>query len=165
MPLQTILNAVNLTRKNHSLEHATIHILSKKLPGIHMAGHSNPTGFFLLGDVPTELVMECAQEALTRLQNGESGLAIHPGCGTNLAVLGTVPSVFALAVMSGTTNDKQRSKRFSALFLSILAGIFIGKKLGPIVQKEVTTDPVLTGIRIIEVVKTKDHVHRVRTAY
>ena len=36
------------TRRNHALEHASIHLLSHKNPGKRMAGHSNPTGFFLL---------------------------------------------------------------------------------------------------------------------
>jgi len=164
MPIQKLISLVSLTRKNHALEHASVHILSQKFPGRHMAGHSNPTGFFLIGDLPTESVAEAVTAALARLQGGEASLAIHPGCGTNLALLGLVPSVFALAVMSGTTTDKQRSNRFSALFLSTLAGFFVGKKLGPWTQREVTTDADLSGMRIIEIVKTRDQVHRVITS-
>jgi hypothetical protein len=37
------------TRRNHALEHATMHILAAKYPEQHLAGHSNPTGFFILG--------------------------------------------------------------------------------------------------------------------
>lgn len=129
-----------------------------------MAGHSNPTGFFLFGDIPTEMVMDDVVEALRRLQSGESDLAIHPGCGTNLTLLGLVPSVFALLVMNGTTTNKQRKDRFSALFLAILAGIFLGKKLGPLAQREVTTDADLSGMRVVEIIKTRDQVHRIITA-
>lgn len=164
MPIYKLINFLSLTRKNHALEHATVHILSKKFPGVHMAGHSNPTGFFLIGDLSTESVAEAATEALKRLQSGEAQLAIHPGCGTNLAMLGLVPSVFALTVMSGTTTDKQRSSRFSALFLAILGGIFLGKKLGPWAQREVTTDADLTGMRIIEIGRTREQVHRIITS-
>lgn len=164
MPIYKIIDVFSLTRKNHALEHATVHILSKKFPGRHLAGHSNPTGFFLIGDLPTESVAEAAAEALKRLQGGEAQLAIHPGCGTNLALLGLVPSVFALVVMSGTTSDKQRKGRFSVLFLAILGGIFLGKKMGPWAQREVTTDPNLTGVRIIEIVRTREQVHRIITS-
>ena len=72
------------TRRNHALEHATLHVLARthKIP---MAGHSNPTGFFLLGDLQLEEIANASIEALTRLKAGESGLAVHEGCGTNLA--------------------------------------------------------------------------------
>ncbi len=34
------------TRRNHALEHATLHMLAREHQG-PMAGHSNPTGFFI----------------------------------------------------------------------------------------------------------------------
>jgi len=73
------------TRRNHALEHATLHILART-HRTNMAGHSNPTGFFLLGDLQLEEIADAATEAMKRLKAGESGLAVHPGCGTNLAV-------------------------------------------------------------------------------
>jgi len=154
-----------LTRKNHALEHATIHVLTKKIPGIKLTGHSNPTGFIVIGKVTTEQVLESALEALSKLQKGDSALAIHPGCGTNLAVTGLVPSIFALLSMSGTTSDKQRRGRFSVLFVSILAGFFIGRKLGPIVQKNITTDADLTGLRITEVNQIGQNFFRIKTSF
>ena len=46
-----LLNAplISETRRNHALEHATLNILSARFPDRPLAGHSNPTGFFLLG--------------------------------------------------------------------------------------------------------------------
>ena len=67
------------TRRNHALEHATLHVLARTHQ-ISMAGHSNPTGFFLLGDLQLEDIATAANEALTRLRAGESGLAVHEGC-------------------------------------------------------------------------------------
>src|SRR5690348_7827430 len=90
---------VSATRRNHALEHATIHILSSRHPRLAMAGHSNPTGFFLIGDLSGEDVRSAAAEALSRLQNGESQLAIHPGCGTNYVVTGALTGLFALLGM------------------------------------------------------------------
>src|SRR5512140_1336514 len=88
---------VSDTRRNHALEHATIHILSERFLGQHMLGHSNPTGFLLVGELPTEDVREAASEALSRLQNGEHYLAIHEGCGTNYIVTAGLAAIFAMA--------------------------------------------------------------------
>ena len=51
-------------RRNHGLEHATLHILSKRFSGKSLAGHSDSKGFWLLGDVTTESVDAAVQEAL-----------------------------------------------------------------------------------------------------
>src|SRR5512142_1578332 len=95
MPL--VLN----TRRNHALEHATLHVLATKYPTKPMAGHSNPTGFFILGNLPTEDVQTAVQQALTRLRAGERELAIHAGCGTNLATSALVAGTFAWFVLRG----------------------------------------------------------------
>ena len=58
------------TRRNHALEHATLHVLAEKYSHQSMAGHSNPTGFFILGDLPTDDVQSAATQALTRLARG-----------------------------------------------------------------------------------------------
>ena len=76
---------IKATRRNHALEHATMKVLASRYHCGRMMGHSNPTGFILFADVPTELVTDAALEARKRLQDGEADLAIHPGCGTNLA--------------------------------------------------------------------------------
>ena len=69
---------ISRTRRNHGLEHATIHLLSRAKPGRPLAGHSDTGGFWLLGEVDTEELVETVQTALTRLQNGERDLAVHP---------------------------------------------------------------------------------------
>ena len=79
------------TRTNHALEHATLHVLAEKHPTRSMAGHSNPTGFFILGDLSNRRCSICRAQALTRLRGGESDLAIHAGCGTNIATTDATP--------------------------------------------------------------------------
>ena len=56
------------TRRNHALEHATLHILARTYH-TSMAGHSNPTGFYLLGDIQLEDIADAATEAMARLQS------------------------------------------------------------------------------------------------
>jgi hypothetical protein len=151
------------TRRNHALEHATIHILSERFPGRPMAGHSNPTGFLLIGDLPTEHVREATTEALTRLQNGESHLAIHEGCGTNYVVTGGLAAFFAFLGMSGTKNNRERFERLPlVMMLSILAFI-IGRPLGPALQQQVTTEANPGSMSIEDVYPVANNVHRVVT--
>jgi Domain of unknown function (DUF6391) len=154
---------VSETRRNHALEHATIHILSSRFPGRGLAGHSNPTGFFLIGNVPIEEVRSAASEALTRLQNGESRLAIHPGCGTNYAVTGALAGLFTLVGMSGTKNTRERLERFPLLMMLSIAAFILGQPLGMALQKQVTTQADPGGLAIVDVYSVSKSVHRVVT--
>jgi len=54
-------------RRNHAMEHATVHILAEHLPTLHVVGRTVPRGFFLYGDVDTQSLRQAAEEALTEL--------------------------------------------------------------------------------------------------
>ncbi|MBI3162797.1 MAG: hypothetical protein HYZ23_09815 [Chloroflexi bacterium] len=150
------------TRRNHALEHATLHLLAKTHTG-RMAGHSNPTGFFLLGNFPTQDVWISATEALERLRNGESGLAIHPGCGTNMATTALLAVTLAWLPLRG--NKSTLMRLLLAPFAVILAviGVFLARPLGPLLQKRVTTEADMGNMHIIDVVFIRKGVHRVIT--
>mgnify|MGYP001627663323 CR=1 FL=1 len=77
-------------RRNHGLEHATVSVLFARRGPQRLAGRASGNGFFIIGDVDPVLLRSCADEALLRLQRGESGLAVSPMCGTNLVVTGTL---------------------------------------------------------------------------
>ncbi|MCK4740661.1 MAG: hypothetical protein KAS80_00085, partial [Anaerolineales bacterium] len=68
--LHTLRNlpALSRIRRNHGLEHATIHILSQQFPNRRFIGRSNTRGFFLYGDVPADALESAVQEALRRLR-------------------------------------------------------------------------------------------------
>jgi hypothetical protein len=163
--MDNLLNAplVSETRRNHALEHATIHLLSARFPKLGMAGHSNPTGFFLIGQLSTEDVRAAVSEALARLQNGESGLAIHPGCGTNYVVTGALGALFALIGMIGTKNARERWERFPLLMALSMLAVVVAPPLGSALQKQVTTDANPGGLTVVEVVPVSKNVHRVVT--
>ena len=99
------------TRRNHALEHATLHVLAQQYPQRMLGGHSNPTGFFIVGDVPMEVVADAATEALRRLRLGERELAIHPGCGTNFATSALLGGTLAWLVMRGSRSTLGRLLR------------------------------------------------------
>ena len=60
---------IKAIRQNHALEHATVSILIERLGlNIRVMGQSNPTGFYIYGDVPTQAVQEAVAEGLARLR-------------------------------------------------------------------------------------------------
>ena len=154
------------TRRNHALEHATIHILSAKYPDRHLAGHSNPTGYYILGNVTTEDLQSAVKEAWTRLRAGESGLAIHAGCGTNFATTALLAGGLAWFPLSGS---KSMRRRFWLMPFAVAFGILgylLSQPLGPILQAKVTTEPDLGDMQIADIIPVRKRgvaVHRVIT--
>ena len=151
------------TRRNHALEHATLHVLARKYLNQHMAGHSNPTGFFLLGNFQTEDVSSAATEAMARLLAGESGLAVHPGCGTNLVVSALLPATFAWAPLRGARSTFWRVWLIPIAVVFAAFGYFLSKPLGPWLQKYITTEADLGDMQIVEVVSVRKGMHRIIT--
>src|SRR5512145_1874572 len=96
------LNLPWLTRiqRNHGLEHATIHILSRRNGNLSLVGRSDWNGFTLYGPVDTAEVKHAAQEALRRLRQGEAELAVHPRCGTVVATTGFLTGLAAFIALS-----------------------------------------------------------------
>ncbi len=139
------------TRRNHALEHATLHVLAAKYPDRHMAGHSNPTGFFILGNLPTEDVQSAVTQALTRLRAGESNLAIHAGCGTNLATAALLAGMLAWFVMRGAKSVFGRILRLPLAVTFALAGVALSQPLGPVIQAKITTEAEMGDLQLVEV--------------
>ncbi|MEZ4517181.1 MAG: DUF6391 domain-containing protein [Chloroflexota bacterium] len=97
-----IPEAVRRIRRNHGLEHATIHVLSETHKNFSAQGNSTLAGFHLnvYGDVREEDVAEAVTEALHRLQQGQSNLAVHPNCGTVLVTTAVMSTVAAMAPLA-----------------------------------------------------------------
>ena len=88
-------------RRNHALEHATIHVLTERLPGLRLVGRSDWGGFTLYGPVDTAQVSAAVSAAMARLSAGEKDLAIHPQCGTNLATGFVLAGLASTAALGG----------------------------------------------------------------
>ncbi|MBI3740233.1 MAG: hypothetical protein HY257_00560, partial [Chloroflexi bacterium] len=69
---------ISIVRRNHGIEHATVHILTARHPNLSLIGRADAQGFFIYGAVKTEELKTAAREAIARLQNGEANLAVHP---------------------------------------------------------------------------------------
>ncbi len=121
-------------RKNHALEHATIHVLEELVP-VKLSGVSNPNGFVIQGVSDPYLVLQAAHEAKRRLLSGEKDLAVHPRCGTTSVVTGLVFAILFIvfSILFGLFS-------FVNLLLSLVLGAILGSVLSPWVQRYVTTD-------------------------
>ncbi len=151
------------TRRNHALEHASLHVLAGKYPDRHMAGHSNPTGFFLLGNLPTEDVTDAVTQALTRLRAGESKLAIHAGCGTNLATTSLIAGTLGWLPLSGR---KSTLGKLAVLPLAVglaVIGYSLSQPLGPWLQANVTTEAEMGDLQVSDIILIRKGMHRVIT--
>lgn len=150
------------TRRNHALEHATLHMLARTHK-INMAGHSNPTGFFIFGELGTDEIRAALDEAYTRLRSGEKGLAIHPGCGTNLATVAFLPGTLAWLPFQGVRSTRGRLMLLPLAFILGVFGFFLSRPVGTWLQRNVTTEADLGNMRIVDVTPVRKGVHRITT--
>ena len=150
------------TRRNHGLEHATIHVLTAMKPGRPLAGRSTPFGFYLYGDVSAEDVQTAVYDALHRLEEGEHQLAIHPGCGTNYLTSGAAASLGALTVLS-LGDRKARWSRWPDVLVAATLALIIAQPLGPKLQQHVTTSGDMGDLEIVSVRRIGQNAHYVET--
>jgi len=165
---QAASRAISRMRRNHGLEHATIHLLTARRTRTLLVGRSDPSGFFLYGRVPTEAVEAAAREALVRLRQGEHHLAVHPNCGTSLLTAGTLASgaVFFSVVGGRSDRWKDHLARFPLAVLLTTLALIIAQPLGLAIQRHVTTLADPEDLQIIEVRRInrgRAVIHRIRT--
>ncbi len=136
-------------RRNHALEHATLHMLETRQPDLRAGGRATAQGFYLYGDLPDEAsVMAAANEAIRRLQAGQRGLAVHPRCGTNVVTAGILSGALA---MLGILASGRRAPWYVQLpnaILGAMIGALLAQPLGPWMQAKVTTSSEMNGARI-----------------
>jgi hypothetical protein len=162
-------------RRNHGLEHATLHVLGERIRPLRAAGHAEPRGFRVVGDISPDAIRAAAEEAIRRMQAGETWWAVHPGCGTNLATSSLLTSAFAYlgTVLAGRKAGWQE-KLSNAISLGTL-GALIAHPLGPWLQARVMTSADMRGARVVAVRReypfflagpfARAVVHFVETAY
>jgi hypothetical protein len=133
-------------RRNHALEHATLHVLSERNPGLRLMGSSDWSGFTLYGAADLEHVADALMAALERLQAGESALAVHPRCGTNVAAGVTLVGLASYAALSNRRTAWWRKALRLALGLG--AALSIAPSLGLKLQEHVTTSAEASSLRV-----------------
>jgi hypothetical protein len=150
------LPVLSRIRRNHGLEHATLHILAQRSPGVPLAGHSTAAGFRLMGELPTEAIQSAVEEALQRMQAGEAKLAVHPNCGTNFVTAGMLSGLAGASAMLGV--GKRRWDKLERLPLAAMLAtlaLVVAHPLGLIIQEKVTTSGTPGALQVVEIIKTQ----------
>ena len=99
LPFIPGLKEILMLRQVHALEHATVWVLgesesdqitstskNRQFDNELLGGLSTEQGFYLYGQVNIASLQRAVRIALQRLTGGESDLAVHPRCGTNVSV-------------------------------------------------------------------------------
>jgi hypothetical protein len=132
-------------RRNHALEHATMHILAQRQPYLNAVARTALDGFYVYGMVDTRALADTASEGLARLQAGETDLAVHPRCGTNLAVAGFLAG---LAAFLAVGSSRRRLSTFPRFVLAATLAVIVAQPLGLMIQQHVTTSSDVAGLSI-----------------
>ena len=133
-------------RRNHALEHATLHVLARDLPNLSLVGRSDWRGFLLYGEVPADALRRAVEEAYERLRAGQKALAVHPRCGTNLAVALVLSGAAFVVGLLGSANERRR--RWPLTLAALAGALALARPLGPEVQRRLTTDPDMDGVAV-----------------
>jgi len=152
-------------RQNHGLEHATIHVLAQRLPGLRVVGRTTPGGFYLYGKLTTKEVRSAVDQALSRLQQGETHLAVHPHCGTNLATAGFLAGLSAFVALLPRT--RRRLDQLPFAILAATLAVIAAQPLGLILQAQVTTSSDVRSLIVKRITRRQQNrltAHYVETA-
>lgn len=152
LPLQMIRIAFDKRRRrNHALEHATVHILEQRYSAnLPMGGFAEPDGFFIQGAVNPQLILSAAKEGLKRLQAGESKLAIHPRCNTIVAsgLLISPITFFAMLIGMSNVNNITFFTVLFAMFIAIMTARALAQPIGLLLQRTLTTSIDVQGLHV-----------------
>jgi hypothetical protein len=165
------LPLISRVRRNHALEHATIQVLSERRPNLRLMGRSSLRGFIIYGNVSTDDILDATREGLQRLRAGDRVLAIHPNCGSNYVVAGTIAALSAFLALGGLSGKRRerlldRLARLPMACTMATLGIILSRPLGTTLQAHVTTEPEVGNLHVAGV--TRDErggtaIHFVRT--
>jgi hypothetical protein len=141
---------ISRIRRNHGLEHATIHVLTQHHGEFSAQGNSDHRGFSLnvYGDVSEADVKKAVQEAFKRMKGGEHQLAVHPNCGTVLLTTATMATLAGQAVFGLELKRNGRKKldlytlinTLPTAILAVVAVLIISRPLGIYLQATYTVE-------------------------
>ncbi len=158
-------------QRNHALEHASIHVLSKRFPHRRFIGRSDFKGFYLITNLPLDETSEGIQSALSRLQAGETHLAVHPNCGTNLLTGAFLAALSSSLVFNAPRNRKRWTDMLDLFPLALIATMFslvLAQPIGSRLQKSLTTRTDLPNSSILSITgkpSGRYHLYRVLTRH
>lgn len=152
---------ISRVRRNHALEHATIHMLSEKHTQFSAQGNSDHRGFNLnvYGRIHEEEVAAAVYEAHRRLKAGQRHLAVHPNCGTVLLTTATMATLAAQAVFGVELKRQHRSamtlptllNALPSAVLAVVVALIVSRPIGIQLQEQYTVDGNIGDLQIVSV--------------
>lgn len=141
-----------MVRRNHAIQHATVHVLEERYGASRLHGYATTEGFRLRGTIEPAMLLDAAREGLLRLQRGDRALAIHSRCATSLATSHTFVSGLVMWVLAAIN---------MVSLASTVAGLLLATLLTPTIsqlaQRFITTSLDVKGMSIggIELIAPK----------
>jgi hypothetical protein len=124
-------------------------------------------GFWVVGEISTDMLAVAVQEALARLRAGEIGLAIHPNCGTNFVASGFLAGLAAWISMLGTGSGfRRKAERLPIVISLVTLTIILANPIGPLLQAKITTEPNIGSLEVVRIergMRQTVPIHRVVT--
>ena len=158
-----IRHLISRIRRNHGLEHASIHVLSEKHQGFSAQGNSNHRGFYLniYGNIDEADVTMAVEEAFTRMKGGEHKLAVHPNCGTVLLTTATMTTLAAQAAFaieqfrhkSDRTDSQVIMNGLPSAVLASVIALILARPAGIKIQENYTVEGDLKEMQLVRVKK------------
>ncbi|MBN1317989.1 MAG: hypothetical protein JXA42_21075 [Anaerolineales bacterium] len=157
--IEQTIATIRRVRRNHALEHAAIHVLTRTAKNTPIYARSTPLGLVVYGNLATEEVANAASEALSRLKNGEHHLAVHPNCGTNLVTAGGLSAMAALVALNVQQKTKKKWNLWHLLgalpmvVLASAAALIVAQPLGQALQLNMTTESRVGNLHITSITR------------
>ena len=150
MLTDTLKDTLNRIRRNHALEHAVVTLLlERELADPPLGGYSTRGGFFIVAAIPTTDLAEIVADALSKLNAGESDLAVSPHCGTNLATGALITSLITRVVIG--KRKMPLWKRLPLLAAAAIAGGLLGRRVGNLIQRRYTTLARMDALQVVSI--------------
>jgi hypothetical protein len=137
-----------ILRRNHALEHGTIAVMMEREPGRKLNGFSTDDGFFVQGVRSLAEVESAAREAISRLQNGEKGLAVHRNCGTTIVAANLLAAIFFLVALGLGILYLGSNYLYLLILGSVVLAFVLRVPLSLLLQRFVTTDADLKNAEV-----------------
>ncbi len=144
-------------RQCHALEHGTVWVLSETDPQMTLGGTSTDHGFYIFGDVDPLKLEQAARQALDRFQKGETNLAVHPRCGTNISVGMLLTMVFSLGFNSFL--PRRPLPQLLGAGLAFYGASALAQSVGALAQRHITTS-IPINLEVLSVEPQKDFLGR-----
>jgi hypothetical protein len=130
---------------------------------LRLAGYSNMGGFWIVGEISTDMLVVAVQEALARLRAGEIGLAIHPNCGTNFVASGFLAGLAGwLSMLGAGSGFRRKVERLPIVIGLVTLTIILANPLGPLLQAKITTQPNIGALEVVRIERALRYERSVR---